>query len=984
MFRGKPRPTERTRKRFIRLAWGAIISAALFVIYQAFWQVRTSGVQEAPVNGVHRYSKGAFQNPVTWDEKAFADTAGAYRQSEQLPFPSNGENAAPETPEISHEGEIETPKVLEFTHAGRVDPAVTVAEANVVELEPLIPENVPPDEPNPGHTLLDEIHVPSEPQASLVDVASDAATTTGMPEASSSSQTGFPDLSSPLTDSETKSLPAEPQESSASGPGSAEAVPRAQVSEARMPALHPHLLTLRSVASLSLAGFCPPGCDVRGVCNPETGTCECPPGMRGASCDLFVGEGGQLCPTEGSIGSTTGGHPQSMADGHYRGNVGSMAGGHHEGSSQSTPGGRKGSRGGTAKGSGHHIGGLCAGELPSSNCWQRCNGRGRCLDRVPPAHVLFSARAEAAKRRARAEASRADASASGDGLTTHSTSVATASTMAPTTATSMTPAQHEEALEELVLRGSCSCFPGYRGHACEDVLFPDMFCINACHRRGMCIQGFCLCRPGFWGIDCGYDLLLPSLQASAVPLLPLHPTRTSASSHKASSRQPSPPTQHGVVAFKRFSSHKAWCYRRTQGTGGTTSGVATDTLDGCHSSISVGAVVVLLPAPASKPPSSKQASGASLRLGPWLDHQTLANASLSFLAESLFGEGDMANPLGARAEPGSYPCEGDGLVPTLRVSGRAMTAHHAGQPAQEPRALILDRPASRLGEDAGSGWMAAAATTEGANGRCSTGSGTDGSAGTRATWRGQGTGSAADTREAWQGLLRSCRLAAQVGAEDDGYRLLADANVLADLDRLLPGLGGRVWQQLAAQAYEVKMGTGGRHPSGVDLAGATVDTSSPSHTSTLPRTPAPTSPRTTSPPSPRIFVYDLPPSLTVHPEDGSVATANFGNGPANLYSLEPRFHAALLRSRHRVLSPATADLLHAPVWDPIGAWGAWGAHVDAVRWLRQEHGELFESRPADHVWVVHRDLGSCGSPAPLAAGIFVTNWGGERGEPGGP
>lgn len=28
------------------------------------------------------------------------------------------------------------------------------------------------------------------------------------------------------------------------------------------------------------------------------------------------------------------------------------------------------------------------------------------------------------------------------------------------------------------------------------------FCLNQCSHRGRCEQGFCICRPGWWGIDC--------------------------------------------------------------------------------------------------------------------------------------------------------------------------------------------------------------------------------------------------------------------------------------------------------------------------------------------------------------------------------------------------------------------------------------------------------------------------------------------------
>ncbi|KAK3287878.1 hypothetical protein CYMTET_4632 [Cymbomonas tetramitiformis] len=47
----------------------------------------------------------------------------------------------------------------------------------------------------------------------------------------------------------------------------------------------------------------------------------------------------------------------------------------------------------------------------------------------------------------------------------------------------------------------CHCFYGYTG---DDCLMPETspFCPSACSGHGTCQQGFCHCKPGFYGFDC--------------------------------------------------------------------------------------------------------------------------------------------------------------------------------------------------------------------------------------------------------------------------------------------------------------------------------------------------------------------------------------------------------------------------------------------------------------------------------------------------
>ncbi|KAK3256185.1 hypothetical protein CYMTET_34667 [Cymbomonas tetramitiformis] len=46
----------------------------------------------------------------------------------------------------------------------------------------------------------------------------------------------------------------------------------------------------------------------------------------------------------------------------------------------------------------------------------------------------------------------------------------------------------------------CFCYQGFHGKTCEHSEYS--FCLNQCSGRGNCINGFCHCEAGWWGIDC--------------------------------------------------------------------------------------------------------------------------------------------------------------------------------------------------------------------------------------------------------------------------------------------------------------------------------------------------------------------------------------------------------------------------------------------------------------------------------------------------
>merc|ERR1719160_1338300 len=48
--------------------------------------------------------------------------------------------------------------------------------------------------------------------------------------------------------------------------------------------------------------------------------------------------------------------------------------------------------------------------------------------------------------------------------------------------------------------GTCNCFPGYSGKACQN------FCPLSCNGQGECVNGACLCLAGFAGVDCSVSI----------------------------------------------------------------------------------------------------------------------------------------------------------------------------------------------------------------------------------------------------------------------------------------------------------------------------------------------------------------------------------------------------------------------------------------------------------------------------------------------
>ena len=51
--------------------------------------------------------------------------------------------------------------------------------------------------------------------------------------------------------------------------------------------------------------------------------------------------------------------------------------------------------------------------------------------------------------------------------------------------------------------GWCKCDPYYEGEACEQ--HRSRWCWNGCAGRGECVDGFCRCRPPFYGPGCAHE-----------------------------------------------------------------------------------------------------------------------------------------------------------------------------------------------------------------------------------------------------------------------------------------------------------------------------------------------------------------------------------------------------------------------------------------------------------------------------------------------
>eukprot|EP00899_Mesostigma_viride_P018281 jgi/Mesvir1/26454/Mv16129-RA.2 len=192
---------------------------------------------------------------------------------------------------------------------------------------------------------------------------------------------------------------------------------------------------------------CVPAC-VDGVCNRDTGLCDCPPGKEGPLCENVTWHGLPAC---------------SLKDMNEQGVRRPWA--------------------------------SCRGELPLSSCPNFCSRRGYCnrtLEHLePPSNNIND--------KGGGDESGIDDDDDMDGIEKeedvedgHEGREGKTGGGASKGKDWYTPPP----------KGRCICNACSLGDSCEDYR-PEYCCFPGCQPpRGTCDRGFCRCRPGYWGVDC--------------------------------------------------------------------------------------------------------------------------------------------------------------------------------------------------------------------------------------------------------------------------------------------------------------------------------------------------------------------------------------------------------------------------------------------------------------------------------------------------
>ncbi|CAI7847398.1 unnamed protein product [Closterium sp. NIES-54] len=280
----------------------------------------------------------------------------------------------------------------------------------------------------------------------------------------------------------------------------------------------------RSQSSASLAaqsvsgGSCNEACYTHGTCNEELKRCDCPPGLTGKDCSdrampsCHVAPGywtpcGVLSSCECALECERAGVPpfplclDESEGGEGRGGEGGEQGGAEEGVGRGE--GEGSAVGAEAKEEGSQGEEEAEDPALSQPAWQRAGWQG--LSSLLKKPVVWMATDGAGGETGARERV-------GEGVTGQQSNgvgaagAATASNPFPLLQSLLLPSEcpgNCSGLGVCLASKQCMCPPMLSGPSCARLpsLLP-FTCLNECHSRGVCVHGFCICNPGYFGIDC--------------------------------------------------------------------------------------------------------------------------------------------------------------------------------------------------------------------------------------------------------------------------------------------------------------------------------------------------------------------------------------------------------------------------------------------------------------------------------------------------
>ncbi|CAI5498721.1 unnamed protein product [Closterium sp. Naga37s-1] len=259
-------------------------------------------------------------------------------------------------------------------------------------------------------------------------------------------------------------------------------------------------------------------CYTHGTCNEELKRCDCPPGLTGKDCSdrampsCHVAPGywtpcGVLSSCECALECERAGVPpfplclDESEGGEGRGGEGGEQGGAEEGVGRGE--GEGSAVGAEAKEEGSQGEEEAEDPALSQPAWQRAGWQG--LSSLLKKPVVWMATDGAGGETGARERV-------GEGVTGQQSNgvgaagAATASNPFPLLQSLLLPSEcpgNCSGLGVCLASKQCMCPPMLSGPSCARLpsLLP-FTCLNECHSRGVCVHGFCICNPGYFGIDC--------------------------------------------------------------------------------------------------------------------------------------------------------------------------------------------------------------------------------------------------------------------------------------------------------------------------------------------------------------------------------------------------------------------------------------------------------------------------------------------------